>query len=30
MPYVEHVPTVGELILEPFFGKKRDLRFKEN
>lgn len=22
MPYVEHVPTVGELILEPFFGKK--------
>ena len=22
MPYVEHIPTVGETILEPFFGKK--------
>lgn len=22
MPYVEHIPTLGELIVEPFFGKK--------
>ena len=22
MPYVKHIPTVGELIMDSFFGKK--------